>query len=211
MAALLIALLAVMIVPLFVATWRTSLMGLAFQGGLIGWIALQGMPPTKGLADWLSLGDLLLLRALAEPLLLHAVLLKQRVPARSDVVPPSLLSWAMALGFVLVAFAFAERLEAAAGVERTLVAVATSGLLLGLLVLSTQTGVLGQMIGALRVENAIALLEVSSRPHEGHVALRVGALATVIVTIGLFRWYLSGLGATPAHDPEPKAPPEPTL
>ena len=53
------------------------------------------------------------------------------------------------------------------GNEHSFVAVATAGLLLGLLVLSTQTGPFSQMIGALRIENAIAVFELGGA-HDHH-------------------------------------------
>ena len=39
---LLVSFLVVLVVPLFAATWRTSLLGLSLQGLLLGWMALRG-------------------------------------------------------------------------------------------------------------------------------------------------------------------------
>lgn len=213
MSSLLVGLLVVMLVPLFVATWRTSLLGLAVQGLLIAWIAEQGMPAHRTASDWVTLVDLAIVRGVAAPLLIHRVLARRKVPPRSDVVPPNLLSWTFALGLVLVAFRFAERLEPDAGSPRTLVAVAAAGVLLGVFVLATQTGVVSQVIGALRIENAIALLEVGVGHHHAPLGLHVGKVVIVVVTVALFRWYVDRLVAAPAPPAEPAAPvpPEPTL
>lgn len=210
MSSLLVGLLVVMLVPLFVATWRTSLLGLAVQGLLIASIAEQAMPAHRAVGDWITLVDLGLVRGVLAPLVIHRLLARKGVPPRSDVVPPNLLSWTFALGLVLVAFRFAERLEPAAGAPRTLVAVAGAGVLLGMFVLATQTGVVSQVIGALRIENAIALLEVGAGGHHAPVGLHVAKILMVVLTVGLFRWYVDRLVPGPATEVA-AGPPEPTL
>ena len=194
MSPLLIALLGVLLVPLFVATWRTSLVGLAAQGFLMAWIAHR-MWPRPTLTEWVTLTDLVLVRGLWAPLALHAVLRAQKAPARSDVIPPNLLSWTAALGIVVVAFTFAQNLVPASGHEQTLVAVATAGVLLGFLALATQSEPLGQMIGVLRVENAIALFELGGDPHHHPLPLAMAQTIIVFLTVSLYRWHLKLLGA----------------
>lgn len=191
MSSLALTLLGVYLVPLFVGTWRTSLLGLACQGFLMAWIAW-----TRGLdlaqpGAWILLADLLLVRGLLAPLCLRQVLLARHAPRRHDVIPPNLLSWTLAMGVVLLAFKFAAALEPEAGAARTLLAVATSGLLLGFLVLATQSGTFGQMVGALRVENAVALFELAGAEHRPQAPLALGQLALIVATVLLFRWYLS--------------------
>lgn len=189
---ILIALVMVMVMPLFVASWRLSLAGLAGQGLLIGWIRYQLDPHLGTASAWIDLFDLVAVRGLAAPLALYVVARAQWARSRDDVLPPNLMSWALAVMFVLFAFRFADLLVPAGGTEHELVATATAGVLLGLLVLSTQTGPFSQMIGAIRIENAIAVLELSQR-HEGDPALRLAQTALVIGTVLMFRWYLRTL------------------
>jgi hydrogenase-4 membrane subunit HyfE len=193
MSSLLVALLGVMLIPLFVATWRMSLFGLGCQGGLLALLAFA--PATTTIGDWLTLIDLALVRGVAAPLALYTVLRARNAPARNDVIPPNLLSWALALGMVLVSFSLAELLVSDPGEQRTLVAVAASGVMLGFLVLSTQSDPFSQMIGALRIENAIALLELGGKRHESPVGVQLGLLAIFIATIAFFRWHLISLGS----------------
>ena len=190
MSSLAVLLLGVYLVPLFVGTWRTSLLGLASQGFLMAWIAWTRGLDLAQAGAWLLLADLLLVRGLAAPLVLRAVLHARSAPRRHDVIPPNLLSWPLALGVVLLAFKFAAALEREPGEARTLLAVATSGLLLGFLVLSTQSGLFGQMVGALRIENALALFELSG-PERPALALQLGQLVLLALTLLLFRWYLA--------------------
>lgn len=200
MSPLLVAFLGVLLVPLFVATWRTSLLGLGCQGFLMAFIAYRLEPNLGTAEDWLALVDLAIVRGLGAPLALYTVLRARKAPSRNDVIPPNLLFWTVALGMVLVSFSFAEVLVPQPGEQRTLVAVASSGILLGFLVLATQAGPFSQMIGALRIENALALFELGGTRRESSLGVQFGLLAVFIVTIALFRWFLAALGSTTSRD-----------
>jgi len=195
MSPLLMALLGVMLLPLFLATWRASLFGLACQGFLIAGIAVVMTPDASSYGHWLTLADLVLVRGVGAPLLLYGVLRSQNAPARNDVIAPNLLSWTFAFGIMLAAFDFAELLVKETGDAQTLVAVATSGILLGLLVLATQSGAFSQIVGALRVENAIALFALGSKPEHEPLGVRIGQVVIVALTIALYAWYLKTLNA----------------
>ena len=190
---LLIAFVAVLLIPLFVASWRLSVAGLAAQGMIMAWISYQSDPTLASVDAWVSLVDLLLVRGLAAPFALYAVLRAQRAPARNDVLAPNLMSWTLAIVLVLLAFRFADMLVPAAGPDQAFVGVATAGLLLGLLVLAGQTGPFSQMIGVLRIENAIALFELAGPHHPDDVGMRIAQTVILIATILLFRWYLATL------------------
>lgn len=206
MSPLLIGLLGVLLLPLFVGSWRTSLLGLSGQGLLMAWIVYRKGPPPEDLSDWLTLGELVVLRGLAAPLLLRQVLLAHKSPARNDVIPPNLLSWTFAFGIVLVAFNFAERLVPAHGEQQTLLAVATAGLLLGFLVLATQSGPFSQIIGVVRIENAIALFELGGPGHHHEaLPLHLGQVAVLLASLLFYRWYLQILNRPADPDVAPPA------
>jgi hydrogenase-4 membrane subunit HyfE len=196
MTTLLMAFVGVLLAPLFIGKWRASLLGLACQGGLMAWTAYRlGVSP-RSPVGLLLLIDLAVLRGVAAPLALYRVLRRAGAPPRNDVIPPNLVSWTIALGCVLLAFNFAGALVTHGGEERTLVATASSALLLGFLVLASQTGTFSQIVGVLRCENAIALFELggSSPPS---LAAESGLVGVLIGTIVLYRWYLSNLGVPP--------------
>lgn len=197
MSPLLVALLFVYLVPLFVASWRTSLFGLSCQGFLMAWLAYRMGPQPHTVNDWLTLGDLVVVRAVGAPVALYAVLRAHGTPARNDVISPNLFSWTLALGIVLVAFELSGLLVAEHGEQQTLTAVATAGVLLGFLVLATRGGAFSQMIGALRIEYAIALFELGGDHHDEPLGVHLGQIAIVAITIVLYRWYLGALRATP--------------
>jgi hydrogenase-4 membrane subunit HyfE len=186
-----IAFVAALLIPLFVASWRLSLLGLLGQGLLLGWLAYQRDPALAHASTWAALFDLVMVRGLGAPLLLYAALRGLGATARHDVRPPNLMSWTLAIALVLVAFRFADLLVPAASADHALLAGATAALLLGLLVLSTQTGPFSQMEGALRLENGIAFLELLAGHHE--LAMQLAQTLLLVATVLLFRWYLATL------------------
>jgi hydrogenase-4 membrane subunit HyfE len=188
MTGLLIAYLIVLVVPLFVGTWRSSLLALSCQGVLLSWIAFRNGVHLSA-AGVVEIIDLVGLRTLAAPWLLHGVLQRQNAPRRNDDVAPNMLSWTIALALVLMAFRVAGVLVPAEGDAQMLVAVSTSAALLGLLVLSTRSGPFSQMIGALRLENAIALFELGGE-RTSSLGVQVGQVAVFATSIVFFRWYL---------------------
>jgi hypothetical protein len=103
------------------------------------------------------------------------------------------MSWTLAITLVFVAFRFADLLVPAEGPEHGFVAAASASLLLGFLVLATQTGPFSQIVGALRIENAIALLELSGARRDDDIAMQAAQTAILIGTVLLFRWYLATL------------------
>jgi hydrogenase-4 component E len=210
MSPLLITLLGVLLVPLLVGTWRTSLLGLACQGFLMAWIAYRLSPELDTASAWVTLCDLVVLRGVAAPAVLYRVLRSQNAPKRNDVIPPNLLSWTVAFGIILVAFNLSGSLVPGRGEQQTLVAVAAAGVLLGFLVLSTQSGPFSQMVGALRIENAIALFELGGARDRAPLGIHLGQIAVVAGTVALYRWYLETLGAGADATPE-SALEEPTL
>jgi hydrogenase-4 membrane subunit HyfE len=188
---LLIAFVGVLLVPLFVASWRLSLYGLAAQGLLMAWIHYQVDPALDTAGAWVVMFDLVVVRGLGAPLVLYAVLRSRGATARNDSIAPNLMSWTLALALVFVAFRFGDMLVPVEGSERWFVAGAAAGLLLGLLVLAMQTGPFSQMVGALRIENAIALFELGNRDHDPWMQ---GAQTLILIaTVLLFRWYLRTL------------------
>ena len=206
MTGILIAFVIVLLLPLFVGTWRTSLVSLSLQGFLMGCIAWHhGL--TSSPDALVEIVDLVVLRGVAGPALLYAVLLRQNAPARNDVIAPNLFSWVVAFALVLMAFRVADVLIPSEGDAQTLVGVSGSALLLGLLVLSTRTGVLSQMVGALRIENAIALFELGDK-HHSSVGVRVAQSLLLLCSLVFFRWYLVRLTA---ETDLPAAPDAPTL
>jgi hydrogenase-4 component E len=182
----------VLLVPLFVGTWRTSLLGLALQGALMTAIALRhGVHLSIDTA--LTIVDLAVLRAAVGPLAIYVVLRGQNAPPRNDVIAPNLISWTLSLALVVVAFRTADVLVPTEGDEQMLVAVASAAFLLGLFILSTSRGTTSQIIGVMRVENAIALFELGQSSHRESIGIRVGLTVVLLVSIALYRWFLVSL------------------
>ena len=194
MTSLLIAFLFVLLIPLFISTWRTSLSGLSAQGLLMGWMVYRAQGSVS-LENAATLADLILVRGLIAPFLLYRVLHAHNAPRRNDVIPPNMLSWGLVAILVGLAFSFSSRMIPSGGEPHTHLAVASSGVLLGLFVLATQVGTFSQIIGALRIENAIALFELSSEKPVAPVPVQLGQLAVFAVTVAMYAWYVNRLQA----------------
>jgi hydrogenase-4 membrane subunit HyfE len=199
---LLVAYLGVLCVPLLAGSWRVSLLGLAAQGFVLGAIALQS--PFESLpAAGLLLADLFLVRGLFVPRLLYGIQRAQQAPSRNDVIPPNIFFWAVGATLVFLGFQFARQVATA---ERELhVAVAVSGVLLALLVLASGRSTFSQIIGVLRLENAIALLELGFA-HRVPIAMHAALLGVFLLTVGVFgsflrRGALEVVGADPDEGP----------
>ncbi len=193
----------VLLTPLVTATWRLSVWGLAFQGGLLAWMAV-GRLHELSLDSAIALGDLGLLRGLVAPLILYLVLTRLGTPERVESIPANLLSWTMAGGLVLVAFRFAQQSGLAGeGLGATHLAVATTALLLGFFILATRREPLSQIFGLLRIENAIALFELASA-HEPPAPVRLALSGIYLATVLTFVSFLVRFSGrrNPSHPPE---------
>jgi hydrogenase-4 membrane subunit HyfE len=208
----LLLLLGVILLPLFMASWRVSLLGLACQGALMALALRRLEPDAQSPGYWLSLFDLAILRGCVIPVALYGVLRARTRRARNDVIPPDLISWTVAIAMVLMAFSFAGTLVTTHGEQQTLVAVASAGLMLGFLALSTRADPLSQVIGALRIENAIALFELGGERHESSFLVHLGLIGVFAATVAFFAWYLNTSSpddpAVAVSTPDPE---EPTL
>jgi hydrogenase-4 membrane subunit HyfE len=107
----------------------------------------------------------------------------------------------MAGTLVLVGFRFAALLQPEGGLAATQVAVATTGLLLGLLVLATQASTFGQVIGLLRVEYAIALFELAGG-HGPGLPVQLGTTAVLFLSVLTLGRFLRRLGAADPDRPD---------
>jgi hydrogenase-4 component E len=197
---LLVAFLVVLVAPLLTASWRLSLAGLGLQGLLLGaMLAQRGWPATWSGA--VLLADLLLLRAWFAPRHLAGVMRRLGAPPRADVIPANLLSWTLAGALVLVGFRFAGLVHPEGGLVATHAAVAASALLLGFLILGTQAGPFAQVVGLLRLENAVALFELGS-DHALPLPAQLGVSAVLLASVLLLGRFLARLGvAAPATAP----------
>jgi hydrogenase-4 component E len=194
-------------VPLFAASWRVSILGLALQGCVLGWISLRLRAPVS-VADRLALMDLIVIRGLVAPILLFQSFAVRGVSRRNDVIPSNLFAWILVGAFVLVSFRFAAAALRTEVAEALPLATATLALLLGFFVLSSQSSMFSQVVGLLRVENAVVLFELMS-PHRLPLAIQAGVSAVFLVTVLLFTWFLRR--DLPAASEAPPAEEGPTL
>jgi hydrogenase-4 membrane subunit HyfE len=199
MSYLLMSFLLVLIAPLLIATWRTSLAGLALQGLLMtGMVTQQG--PVHSVATVVLLADLILVRTLFVPIYFRRILSNQRAPRRNDVIPANLLFWALGGALLLIAFRFSNLLSVPGATGGTHLAVATSAVLLGFLILATQNSPFSQIVGVLRIENGIVLFELLVGEHLP-LPVQIGVALVFVATVLTFGAFLRRMDRTPATVP----------
>lgn len=202
MTSLLIAFLLVVMAPLFIAAWRTSLMGLALQGLLMAWMVVE-RGWTWDVPSVVLFVDLAFVRGLFVPRYLYGILKRRNTPRRNDVISANLLSWTLAGVIVLLSFRFGNAMAGEDVQGATHLAVAASGVLLGFLVLASRESPFSQIIGALRIENGIALFELASEHHQP-LPVHLGVAAIYILTVFMFGAFLLRLdpaaSVTPAKE-----------
>lgn len=199
MTSLLIAFLLVLMAPLFIAAWRTSLLGLALQGLLMAWMVVE-RGWTWDVPSVVLFVDLAIVRGLFVPRYLYGILKRRNAPRRNDVISANLLSWTLAGAIVMLSFRFGRAMAGEDVQSATHLAVAASGVLLGFLVLASRESTLSQIIGALRIENGIALFELASEHHQP-LPVHLGVMAIYVLTVFMFGAFLLRLDAADSAAP----------
>jgi hydrogenase-4 membrane subunit HyfE len=117
----------------------------------------------------------------------------EAAPRRGDAVLPNMLSLTTVAVLVGLSFRLAGHLDPGGSSSQTSVAVAVSALLLGLFTLATQTGVFTQVVGALCIENAIALLELGREGSSTPLPIELGLAAVFLLSACLYALYVRWL------------------
>jgi hypothetical protein len=180
----------VVLVPLFAARWRVSLLGIGLQGALL-------LRASHGSA--LDVADFAVLRGLVAPLLLYRVQTRSGGSHRNDVIPANLFAWVVVVVLTTAAFRFADAIEPG-GAGHGRVAVATAALVLGMFVLASQNSVFSQIMAILRIENAVALFELALPHAPDDPGLRIAQIAITGGVVGLVAWYLRALHGFTAEE-----------
>lgn len=181
MIVLLIAILLVIVGPLFARTWRAMFRMLGLQGLLLAAIACQNLAShIDDIAVWVMLLDLALLRGLFVPIFLHRMVAGRTRSDELELIPSNLVFWGLALVITVTALWFGATIPPFATVPSLHLGVALTAVLLGLYVLALQTRPLGQVIAAITIENGVVLLELLLNHHVDLIVEL--ALVTVFLT-----------------------------
>jgi len=192
MTTLLAAFLVVAALPFVLVTWRISLAALSLQGLLMGWMFFRREPVFTP-DSILALADLVAVRGLLVPFMLDRAMRAEAAPRRGDALLPNMFSLTMVAVLIGLSFRLAGHLDPGGSESQTLVAVAVSALVLGFFTLATQTGVFTQVVGALCVENAIALFELGGEASSTPLAVELGLAAVFLLSACLFVLYVRWL------------------
>ncbi len=194
---LFIAYVAAFLLPMLFHSWRVAVIGLGFQGILLGMICIA----THELSSSIILEAICLfaIRGTLVPWVLFQRMRGHELPANFSLINKSLWQWILAVLLVVLAFMFGSRMSEGGTSEALQVGVAASAILVGLLVLANQTHPLGQIVGLLTFEGGLTLVELLS-PHA--MPLPVYAMVSLVFVAFLLTsgQYLTKLVAITEED-----------
>ncbi len=200
---LLVAILIAVIAPLFARTWRVMFRMLGLQGLLLAIIAYQNLGQHgDDIAVWVLIADLVVLRGLFVPYFLHRMVAGRVRSSELELVPSNLVFWGIAVFIVITALWFGFKIPPVDTLPSLHLGVALTAVLLGLYVLTLQTRPIGQVIGAVTIENGVVLLELLLKHH---VALPVelaltGVFLMSIIAFGVLLRRLETAEANEANE-----------
>lgn len=159
---LFIAYVAAFLLPMLFHSWRVAVIGLGVQGIILGLICIF----THEFSSFVLIETftLLAIRGVLVPWVLFRRMRGHELPSNFSLIKKSLAHWILAILLVVAAFMFGNRMSDEGTSEALQVGVASSAILIGLLVLSNQKHPLGQIVGLLTFEGGVTIVELLS-PH----------------------------------------------
>ncbi len=137
--------------------------------------------------DWhnsVAMVELLVFKGVVIPWLLVHKFNRAGVPRFIDLIPANLLHWTLAIFFVAFAYMAAAELVPDGELDMMLVAAALSAVALGMLALSSQNNLPGQLISVLTIENGVSLFTIGGN-HETPWVLEIFVALDFLVLIVL--------------------------
>lgn len=198
-----------LLLSVFSPSWRLSLVALGLQAiGMGAYLVTsrQGL----GLHHTAVLFELFVVKGVVVPWFLVGRFKKCKVPRFLDLIPANLLYWTIAAFLVASAYLAARELAAGDYREIMLVGASFSAVALGMLALSSQNDLPGQIISILTIENGVTLFALGA-PHETPPALELLLALDFVVLVVLAGNFLRHIGVTATGHQVLEAPPAPPL
>lgn len=150
-----------------------------------------------------TIGELLLIKGIALPWLLVDRFNRAGVPRFIDLIPANLLHWTIAMFFVAFAYLAAAELVPNGDRDMMLVGAALSAVALGMLALSSQNELPGQLISVLTIENGVSLFTIGGN-HETPWVLEIFVALDFLILVVLASNFLKKmpLAEPPRFDPD---------
>jgi hydrogenase-4 membrane subunit HyfE len=173
------------VIPVFFSKIRSAPTWLALQALALGWNGVA-QHDELSMHTLMALAEVLIMRAALVPLLLRRAI-HQRAEPNLDLMPSNLFSWVVATALVVLAFEFA----APSMMDRhafTLGAVGAT-VVVALMLLSTNSSPLAQLVALLFLENALALFE-SLFPEPWPLPVHAALSGIYLLTVGVGSWLI---------------------
>ena len=187
-------------VPVFFGKVHAAPLWLVLQALALAWVGVLHH------AQWswhtlVGVLEVVLVRGVLAPLLLQRAIRPCAQPD-TDLMPSNLFSWAIGIGLMALAFDFSG--AAMADVQALALGVVAATVILVLLILSTNTAPVAQLVALLFMENAIAVFE-STLTAPWPLPVHLMLTAVYLLTAGVGSWLVGQPDrletATPQHPP----------
>jgi hydrogenase-4 membrane subunit HyfE len=193
-----------LLLSVFSPSWRLSLLALGLQAIGMGAYLIASRHAVDA-RHAIALLELFVVKGVAVPWFLFGRFAKGKVPRFIDLIPVNLLYWTIAAFFIAAAYLAASELAAGDDREVMLVGAAFSAIALGMLALSSQNGVPGQIIAVLTVENGVTLFAIGAS-HETPFGLELIVVLDFIGLVVLAGNLLRHIGVRPVAETPSDAP-----
>lgn len=172
-----------LLLSVFTASWRISLISLGLQACGIG-IYFVSTTNLHFSHSVMVLIELVVIKGLASPLFFLNRFKRSDIPRFIDLIPANLVHWVCASFLVIFALKAATYFCTHSDTRHILqVGCAFSAVALGLFVLSSQDKIAGQIIGLLTIENGVTLFSVYAFEQNPPFIVELGIILDFIVLI----------------------------
>lgn len=174
------------VIPVFFSKIRSAPAWLAVQALTLGWngVTRHGELSPHTL---MALAEVLIVRAALVPLLLRRSI-RTRSEPNLDLMPSNLFSWVVAIALIVLAFGFAA--PSMIDQHAFTLGVVGATVVVALLLLSTNSSPLAQLVALLFLENALALFE-SLFPTPWPLPVHAALSGIYVLTVGVGSWLIA--------------------
>ncbi len=179
--------------PLLFGSWRATVVSLGVQAIVLAIVTAREAHSPEHAFEVFALGAL---RGVLVPAFLLRAVARSRADTGFEVVRGDALHWTLVLALVVASATFAGEVSSRDVPRAFGIATAGAEVLVGLLILATQTRPLGQILGALSIENGILFADVRAS-HHFELPVQLGITAVFVLLVLQLSWFLGQLGEPP--------------
>jgi len=185
--------------PLFVSSRFWAFSALILQSVLVASYGLYELHFMSNTDSWLRIADLVVMRMIILPLFLIGILKKFRDPPGLELIPENLVSWIVAISFVILSYKLGSSLFPGDFTAALRMGTLTFMIAAAFLILAFQPHYRTQVVALLFFENGIAFLETFSAHPEPWIiqASFAAVFLSLLIVLNRFLFHFAELDQSP--------------